>query len=565
MRNIISVLLCACLVALMGFGAPALAEDEELIVVSCPQEGFSALSNVNYGTGYDDDGFYVYTSPVQSVPYVLINVLDVTNDDWGAFMREELEPAFEKAFGDRFMGYKQFDNYEVGGMRLPAVRFIYKNNGATYYLLRLYEDRGDVTVMYTARFDSSSYEITESTLDCIMRTLQLDADYYTNAAPQPTAEPQPTAGTRRITSQPAGQQRATAAPQPAVTPNPGGKQFQLKAAEAVDIKLTDYSCREFTARLPVGWNIITTGLYSNFSFKVYDPQVPERCIFFQGTPGSFLKSEEAKTYRKNYTDNVTPAFAILNDSPVLATPSIAYYIEHIEDMRAYLNTWFPRHVFVETQDPNVLPDIKDAFVYETMPGMSLGIQDCRDDSINRFICTSLNDKPCEGVAIGQMVEYFAPTYIYGVPDLWFYYGTYFMGFTAPEGELQQLEPILAECLMSIRYTDSYIKEAQAQSDTIYRITMANSAYMERASASLTSAWDERNTSFDILSQKRSDATLGYDRLYDPDTGEIYRAETGFYDQYDLHRGEYSNPNLLIIDSSSEQYYLSGIDYYITSR
>lgn len=47
------------------------------------------------------------------------------------------------------------------------------------------------------------------------------------------------------------------------------------------------------------------------------------------------------------------------------------------------------------------------------------------------------------------------------------------------------------------------------------------------------------------------------------TGEIYRAEVGFYDSYNLNRSEYSNSNLYLIDSSSSQYYLQGVDYYIT--
>ena len=35
----------------------------------------------------------------------------------------------------------------------------------------------------------------------------------------------------------------------------------------------------------------------------------------------------------------------------------------------------------------------------------------------------------------------------------------------------------------------------------------------------------------MLSQKRSDATLGYERVQDTETGEFYRAENGFTDWY----------------------------------
>lgn len=46
-----------------------------------------------------------------------------------------------------------------------------------------------------------------------------------------------------------------------------------------------------------------------------------------------------------------------------------------------------------------------------------------------------------------------------------------------------------------------------------------------------SSWENRNKSLDISSQKYSDATLGYERVYDTDTGEIYKAYNGFTDDY----------------------------------
>ena len=45
------------------------------------------------------------------------------------------------------------------------------------------------------------------------------------------------------------------------------------------------------------------------------------------------------------------------------------------------------------------------------------------------------------------------------------------------------------------------------------------------------SWEKRNNSYDIISQKQSDATLGYERVYDTDTGEIYKAYNGFTDDY----------------------------------
>ena len=45
------------------------------------------------------------------------------------------------------------------------------------------------------------------------------------------------------------------------------------------------------------------------------------------------------------------------------------------------------------------------------------------------------------------------------------------------------------------------------------------------------SWEKRNNSYDIISQKQSDATLGYERVYDTETGDIYKAYNGFTDDY----------------------------------
>lgn len=50
-----------------------------------------------------------------------------------------------------------------------------------------------------------------------------------------------------------------------------------------------------------------------------------------------------------------------------------------------------------------------------------------------------------------------------------------------------------------------------------------------------SSWESRNISQDIMSQKQSDATLGYERVYDTETGRIYKATNGFTDDYDGKR------------------------------
>jgi len=56
-------------------------------------------------------------------------------------------------------------------------------------------------------------------------------------------------------------------------------------------------------------------------------------------------------------------------------------------------------------------------------------------------------------------------------------------------------------------------------------------------------WERRNQTDDIIAEKRSDAILGNERLYDPDTGQVYEFENGFYDKYNPERQRYKLFNL----------------------
>ena len=60
---------------------------------------------------------------------------------------------------------------------------------------------------------------------------------------------------------------------------------------------------------------------------------------------------------------------------------------------------------------------------------------------------------------------------------------------------------------------------------------ANTKIYNEISDAITSGWEARQNTYDILSEKRSDATLGYERVYDTETGDVYKAYNGFTDDY----------------------------------
>ena len=75
---------------------------------------------------------------------------------------------------------------------------------------------------------------------------------------------------------------------------------------------------------------------------------------------------------------------------------------------------------------------------------------------------------------------------------------------------------------------------QASNETVALAMQISQNFNETMDA-MMSSWESRNKSQDILSQKQSDAILGYERVYDTETGEIYKATNGFSDVYDGER------------------------------
>jgi len=95
---------------------------------------------------------------------------------------------------------------------------------------------------------------------------------------------------------------------------------------------------------------------------------------------------------------------------------------------------------------------------------------------------------------------------------------------APQGDLVNWAPVIAQIARSFNYTDTYIRQWQsiAQSAlTPYNSVSDTDPVME--------AFEERSKSDTIIQEKRSDMIGEYERVYDNDTGNIYRAYNGFLD------------------------------------
>ena len=106
-----------------------------------------------------------------------------------------------------------------------------------------------------------------------------------------------------------------------------------------------------------------------------------------------------------------------------------------------------------------------------------------------------------------------------------------MMMTAPEEEFMNYQAALDHCLATIEFSQTFINGFNSEESILTSTIIANQKVYDSMSDMIMDSWNKRNTSEDILSQKRSDATLGYERVYDTETGDIYKAYNGFTDDY----------------------------------
>lgn len=112
-----------------------------------------------------------------------------------------------------------------------------------------------------------------------------------------------------------------------------------------------------------------------------------------------------------------------------------------------------------------------------------------------------------------------------------YYNVYnITGISAPYGMLNEYEDILRRIVGSIQYSDAFIDTCSQNQGNILKSASYVNQIMQDTSNIITEGWNARQKSYDVISQKYSDATLGYERVRDiNDPEKIYRAYNGFMD------------------------------------
>ena len=296
------------------------------------------------------------------------------------------------------------------------------------------------------------------------------------------------------------------------------KNIKIAKSKANQIEFEDYSINEFSIKKPKGWKVDTIGDYIHYTIKVYDPNNPAYQFFLNMKTEGYNKSKDAKRWQQKYYPNNPFAKA-----SVIATKNTEGFYKIFNDLGTLNNT-----------NTFTFPTLTDFTVIDNLGKASLG------GDMLRATFKDANGKEGAGIFTAYVYDvgpyYVLENIISGKKIDIQYLNVYDAIFiTAPKDEFIDWQDTLNTICSSLKFTDTFINGFNQQQDAVMKNFQQIRAIGNEISDGIMDSWNKRNKSFDIMSQKQSDATLGYERVYDTETNEIYKAYNGFTDDYDGER------------------------------
>ena len=273
--------------------------------------------------------------------------------------------------------------------------------------------------------------------------------------------------------------------------------------ETSKIEYEDFNNGLVSMKIPKGWKVDVGPFdYIHYTFMAYNPENPSYRIYFNMKSEGYLKTKKMRDWYKN----------LYPTSPFALMP----YIDPQTTEKFY-------QVFTEAMSLNDQTKFKFPVIKDFKQVERIGINLTAGDII-RGNYKDENGNLIDGIFSATIKE----VSLYYVTAL-NVYTTIF--YTTPDGMLPEWENILNYCVSTITFSEKYIKGFNEQEKIIMTTISANQKIYDEMTESITRGWENRQSTYDIISQKQSDATLGYERVYDTETNEIYKAYNGFTDDY----------------------------------
>ena len=313
---------------------------------------------------------------------------------------------------------------------------------------------------------------------------------------------------------------------------------KIRENEVRQLTLEDYSTDVFSMKKPTGWTVEGAGIGVFYAIRAYDPQNTNNQVFLMVKIQPLLKSDSAKSFWQNYY-NLTGGnaqYKVFSEAVVLNNPTTEGFYKKFGEITSYVSSLEPTLSSFKFPTFNNFTKQEEFDSTASMKSVAL------DSKVLRATFKGDNGKDGEGLFLASVVDFGSGQYQAGV-DTSFYMVYDIMSVTSEKDKFIDYKDILLQTVNSINFTDSYVKTTIDNSNAQTQKALELSASIQRAFDSYMSAWENRSKSYDIMSQKQSDAILGYERVYDTENGDIYKAYNGFTDDYDGERYKSISDNM----------------------
>ena len=299
---------------------------------------------------------------------------------------------------------------------------------------------------------------------------------------------------------------------------------------APSLKLEDYNGGFFSIKKPVGWDIVTAGSCSTFAFCIRDKEHPANQIFYFNELGPVYLAEEQKTVDKNYVNmggSLPPWF----EMPVVNPLTPENYLSNFELIADTSNAKKFMQGFPELRDIEIISMVEEKSPIPGGQTKTIRALFRQNGELGEglFYITVAPLIPLTGLAWGGTG-----------------FGYVITGITSVKSDFDYFQETLTQSLRSLNISQAYIDNCLNQQQQQLQGILKAGKTLSETSDIIMDVWESRNRSDDIISEKRSDAILGNERVYNPDTGNVYEVPLGFYDDYNLHREQYNMDNLQLL-------------------
>ncbi len=296
----------------------------------------------------------------------------------------------------------------------------------------------------------------------------------------------------------------------------------VKIVDSVTKKITydDYDNGLVSLKIPHGWKVeVAPTDYIHYSFKVYNPENKDYMFLFGLKQEGFLKSEKARsTYAKYYPNAMFSKLAAINPQTTESFYKVWNKNVKYSNKSELKTEYFPYlnefKVIEKLGKTDIGGDILRANFKNSDGDLMQGLFTATVKSVGKYyISTNIFNLNAAKVDV-------SPLNVYNI-----------ILMSTPDEDFVNWQPIMDSCISSITFSDKFVKGFNKEESTLVSTIKANQKIYDSISDMIMDSWNKRNNSYDIISQKQSDATLGYERVYDTETNEVYRAYNGFTDSY----------------------------------